>query len=40
MRGFPQTQIPLVFALVVGPTANPESELSMILLRRKDFPVR
>jgi hypothetical protein len=39
VSGFPHTQIPLVFALVVGPTANPEDELRIILLRRNDFPV-
>ncbi len=39
MRGFDQTQIPLVLAFVVGPTAKPEEELRMILFKRKDFPV-
>lgn len=32
--------MPLVLALVVGPTANPSDELRIILLRRNDFPVR
>ena len=32
--------MPLVLALVVGPTANPSEEFRIILLRRNDFPVR
>ena len=35
----PHTQIPLVLAFVVGPTANPDGQFSIILFRRNDFPV-
>ena len=39
LRGVPQTQRPLVQALIVDPTPNPLDLFNNILLRRYDFPV-
>jgi hypothetical protein len=39
VSGFPQTHIPFVFALVVGPTANPDFVFRSIVFNRNDFPV-
>jgi len=39
IKGLAHTQIPLVFGLTVGPTANPFLQLRSIVLRRKDLPV-